>query len=351
MEREPLKRKPNVAVVGYGYAGRCFHAYLVELVPDMVLRGISSRNEETRKRIEKEQAVHAYSGLEEALADPQVDLVVLATPHDTHAELAVQVMDAGKHVVTDKVMCLNLEEADRMIEAANRNGALLSVFHNRRWDGGYLTLKRCWESGMLGKVFHAETCWSIHGRPRGWRAERKHGGGRLYDLGAHMIDQAVNLAGSPVRNVLCRMHRDIAEMDVESHVDCLMTFESGLTWLVQTSCLDWSPRPRWKVMGTEGTFVKTGLDPQEKAMVAGDIDSARESPENKTRVWTVQQGVQVEMVVETIPGRWRSFYEDIAAALIEGREPAITARSVRPCIAVIDAAFRSAESGESVPVG
>ncbi|MFO7958721.1 MAG: Gfo/Idh/MocA family oxidoreductase, partial [Candidatus Brocadiia bacterium] len=143
-------QKPRAVVIGYGYAGRSFHSYLIGLADGLELRGVSSRSPETREKIVEERHCRAYAGLDEVIEDPDVDLVVLATPHDTHAELAVKAMDAGKHVVTDKPMCTSLEECDRMIEAAERNDVLLTVFQNRRWDGDYLTLRKLMDEGELG---------------------------------------------------------------------------------------------------------------------------------------------------------------------------------------------------------
>ena len=127
--------KTRVAVIGYGFAGRCFHSYLIGLAPGLELRGIASRSAETRDKIRAERACHAYESFEQVLADGEVDLVVLATPNSTHCEMACAALEAGKHVVTDKVMCLNTAEADRMIDTASRTGRMLSVFQNRRWDG------------------------------------------------------------------------------------------------------------------------------------------------------------------------------------------------------------------------
>ena len=144
--------EPRVAVIGYGFAGRSFHSYLVSITPGLKLHGVASRSPETRKRIESERGCKAYTTFEEVLADPEVDLVVLATPNATHCNLAVKASEAGKHVVTDKVAALNLAEFDSMAAAAQKSGKLLSVFQNRRWDGDFLTLKQLIAEGKLGDL-------------------------------------------------------------------------------------------------------------------------------------------------------------------------------------------------------
>ena len=139
----------NTAIIGYGYAGRCFHAYLISLAEGLNLYVIASRNAERRQRAARDYpGVRIYETIDQVIADDAVDLVVLATPHNTHAKLAIKAMDAHKHVVTDKIMCMNAAEADAMIEASRRNNVLLSVFHNRRWDWGYLTVKTVIEDGL-----------------------------------------------------------------------------------------------------------------------------------------------------------------------------------------------------------
>ena len=340
----------NVVVIGYGSAGRRFHSYLVRLAPGLRLAGVSSRNAQTRTRIQEEQGVRAYAGLDEVLADPEVDLVVLATPHDVHADQVVRCLEAGKHVVTDKVMALTVAEVDRMIAARDASGKMLSVFHNRRWDGDYQTVRQVIEAGLLGDAFAIEVCILRYGPQRGWRAQASHGGGMLYDWGAHFVDQAVQIFGPDVDRVYCTMQHGHWDMDVESHSQTVIRFAGGQTYTIVLSNLSRIEKPRWFVMGTKGTLVKTGLDPQEAAMIAEDIDSAKEDPAHYARVKTEAAGRPAEMAIETLPGRWRSYYENIAAHLNEGAELAVTAESCRVPIAIQEAARRSVASGDAEPL-
>jgi scyllo-inositol 2-dehydrogenase (NADP+) len=336
--------EPRAVVIGYGFAGRSFHSYLIRLDTGLRLHGICSRSAETRERIVRERGCPAYESFEQVLDDPEVDLVVLATPHSVHAEQAVRALDAGKHVVTDKVMCTSLAECDRMIEAARRNDRLLTVFHNRRWDGDYLTLRRLIEEGELGELRWLEMAWQVFGPPRGWRGRREMGGGRLFDLGAHMLDQVMLIFPAAVESVYCRMHHDYPDHDVESHAMLVVGFEGGATAVVDAGGMHAIPKPRIHAFGTDGAFVKRGLDPQEEAMKAGDIDAAVEPEANYGRLRT-REG---ERVVLTVPGRWRCFYENVADALAGRAEPAVRLEEVRRCMAVLEAAFRSAEQGQVV---
>ncbi len=339
----------NAVVVGYGYAGRCFHSYLIGLEPAMNLYGVVSSRSETRQQISRELGVRTFETFDESLADGDVDLVVLATPNDLHASQAITALQAGKHVVTDKPMCLDVQEADSMLAAASQADRLLTVFQNRRWDGDFLTVQKVVnEESLVGDVFCIEMAWQQYGEPRSWRAQRSHGGGKFFDLGAHMIDQALQLVPGHVRRVYARYFSDGWQTDVEDHAHCILTFANGVDVHVDTSSMARLAKPRWRVLGTKGTLVKEGLDPQESAMVAGQIDAAREEPLNYARVLTEIAGQPAEMTIQTIPGRWRGFYENVAAA-VQGRgELAVTAGSVRRVMAVLDAVRRSAESGEVV---
>jgi scyllo-inositol 2-dehydrogenase (NADP+) len=334
----------RTVVVGYGFAGRCFHSYLVGLTPGLALHGVASRSPATRERIVAERRCRAYDHVEAVLADPEVDLVVLATPNSTHAELAVRALAAGKHVVTDKVMCLSLRECDRMLAAARRSGRLLSVFQNRRWDGDYLTLRRLMADGRLGDVRSLEVAWQGFGAWGGWRGQAAMGGGKLYDLGAHLIDQVLLLFPEAVTSVYARLHHDLPVTDTESQALAVIGFASGRTAVVDTSSLAAIAKPRFYACGTGGTFIKYGVDPQDKAMIAGDIDSARE---DEALCGRLHDG-KTETRIPTLPGRWRCYYENIAAVLAGTAAPAVRLGEVRRAIAVLDAAFRSARSGQAV---
>jgi len=337
---------PKAVVVGYGFAGKCFHSYLVGLAPNLDLHGIASRDPETRKRAESERGCRTYESLEQVLDDPTVDLVVLATPNYVHADQAVQALEAGKHVVSDKVMALNLADCDHMIAAAERSGKMLTVFQNRRWDGDYLTLRQAMDDGLMGDLRWAEMAWQGFGAWGGWRGQKDKGGGKLYDLGAHLIDQLVMLFPQRIESVYAKLHYDLPATDTESQALVVVNFAGGATGICDTSSLAAISKPRFHAFGTGGTFMKHGLDPQEKAMIAADIDSAVEDPAHYA---TWSNGKETRTLTP-VPGRWRNFYENVGDAIVGRAEPAVTLPSVRRAIGVIDAAFRSADTGQVIPV-
>jgi len=338
---------PNAVVIGYGYAGRRFHSYLIGLTPGLRLHGVASRDPAVRQQIVAERKCRAYESFEQVIADAEVDLVVLATPHDTHARLAVAAMNAGKHVVTDKVMCLRMAEADEMIETSRRKGVVLSVFHNRRLDGDFLTLKQVLAEGTLGEVRWIEMAWQRWGPPRNWRAKRASGGGRLYDLGAHMIDQLLQLFPEPVESVYCRMHHDFdpaSGVDVESQATVTIGFAGGRTGIADASSFAALHKPRFYALGSAATFMKHGVDPQEAALASESIDSARE---DEYEYALVHDGKSAR-VVPTLPGRWRSYYENVAEAITRGEPLLVKPEEVRRVVGVLEAAVRSGETGEVV---
>jgi scyllo-inositol 2-dehydrogenase (NADP+) len=309
-----------------------------------------SSRAEARQQIQAQLGVKPFSSFDDVLADPEVDLVVLATPNDLHASQAIEAMAAGKHVVTDKPMCLNVAEADAMLAASRAHGRLLSVFHNRRWDGDMLTIRQVLAQGLIGQLVLVETAWLQPRPPQGWSSERKRGGGKLMDLGVHMIDQVLQLIPAPVTQVYARLYGGIWKNDIEDHAHCVMTLANGIDVHVTTSSVARGHTRRWRLLGTQGTLCKEGFDPQEGAMVAGDIDAAREASAQYARLYRHGTGQTSEQVIATVPGRWRTFYENIADVLQHDAALAVTPESSRAVIAVIDAARRSAAIQQAVPV-
>jgi len=344
----PSMHLPNVVVVGYGYAGRYFHTPLLALIPGLRLYGVVSGRAEAREQIRQRYGVKTFAHFGQVLADPQVDVVVLATPNDLHAPQAIAAMRAGKHVVTDKPMCLNLAEADAMLATSRQYGCLLSVFHNRRWDGDFLTLGTIVAQGLLGELFLVETAWLQARPPRGWSSERRRGGGKFLDLGVHLIDQAMALLRAPVTQVYARFHSGVWPTDVEDHAHCIVSFASGVDVHVTTSSAAHAQTRRWRLLGTKGALVKEGFDPQEQALLAGDIETASEDPRQYARLYREVAGQSAETVVPTLPGRWPAFYDNIADALQNDAALAVTPESSRAVMAVIEAAQQSAQTGQAI---
>lgn len=340
----------RIGLVGYGYAGRSMHAYLIERVPDLKLVAVVSRSAERRGQAEREYSVVTFPTLEDLLERSQIDLVVIATPHDTHRALACQAMDAGKHVVVDKVMCLNGEEADAMIETSRRDRVLLSVFHNRRWDWDYLTVKKVLDEELLGAPYLFEMAMLGYRPPRGWRGVASASGGILFDWGAHFIDQALQLVSSPVTSVTCDIQHRAWGSDIGSYGRLLLRFASGVLYSIEIGNLSRQPKPHWLVLGERGALIKTGIDPQEAALRQGNIETAAEDPNNRARIVTEVNGLTAELIVESVKSDWTNYYRNVADTVLGRASLAVKPEEVRRAIAVYDAAMRSAGTGETVPV-
>lgn len=337
----------KVSVIGYGFSGRMFHSYLIRLADGLVLDSVVEPDEGKRRQAEAERGVRTFVSVDEMLADGAADLAVIATPHNSHAPLAVKLLSAGLNVVTDKAMCLTTEEADSMLAAAKASGRLLSVFHNRRWDWDFNTVRHVIAQGMIGEFLSAEITVT-HGRHGGWRANPELSGGLMYDWASHLVDQAVLLAESKPARVYC----DIRVRDgLQEHAKCTISFENGKTCIVEVGGGNGAliPKPHWFVLGTEGTLIKYGVDPQEAAMKEERIETARENPDEKARLVTRHSGIIQDMRLDSVKTSWKSFYQNISDVLNgTGAELAVKPEGVRTVISILEAAMESARTGKAI---
>jgi scyllo-inositol 2-dehydrogenase (NADP+) len=337
----------RAVVVGHGLAGRAFHCPLIRRQPGLHLQGIVARDALIRSQALALWGpdVRHYSNLGDALADPDVELIVIATPHDTHAELAVQALDAGKHCVVDKVMALTTTDADRMIAARDRSGRMLSVFHNRRWDWDYLTVKDVLDKGEIGRPILFESSVCRYAPPRGWRGRSDTAGTILHDWGAHLVDQALQIGLGPCQRVTAWLTPAPWEnVDSGGHGRMVLEFDDAL-FQVESSRICRIERPRWWIVGSEGGFIKYGIDPQEEALRAGDIDRAAESPQHQALVRRAgTDGDAVETPRPTVRGHWDSYYWNIAEHLRGDTPLAVTAEQAREVVRLLEAAAVSADT-------
>ncbi len=333
---EPVR----VALVGYGRAGRTLHAPLIRATEGFELPVIaSSRVNDIRADLPPATII---APPRDAVAMPGIDLVVIATPHDTHASLARMALAAGKHVVVDKPIAASLDEARGLAASAAREGRLLSAFHNRRWDGDFMALREAVRGGMLGEVRHFESHFDRY-RPRvavRWREEAHPGSGVWWDLGPHLVDQALQLFGVPywVLAVLAR-HRPEAQADDYAHV--VLGYQ-GRTVVLHASMIAAANRPRFVVHGARGSWVKSGLDPQEVELARSvGVDAGAVPHESAT--W-VDGATGVAVPVEIPRGDYRRYYVALLAALRHRQPNPVTPVEATAVVAVIEAAVRSSNT-------
>lgn len=336
------------AIVGYGTAGKGIHLPLLAFEPRLQLHGIVARKPETREQIANEQHCKTYASVEEMNADPDVELVIITTPHEGHAPIAIASLNAGKHVVTDKPMCLTLAEHDAMVEAQRKSGTLLTVFHNARLSGDYLTLRSIIDSGKLGELRWLEVNWNRHGLSKrsAWRNDANANGGRLIDLGVHLIDQVLRVFTERVTSVYTRMNRDWPDAKVESACMVTIGFEGGRTAIIDVGSMTRIPKHKYHAVGTVGTWTKPGglVDPQDAALASGNWDDAAE---DLATIGTLVDPTGA-YPTPTIAGDWRKYYHNLADVLLEHATPLVNLDEMRRVIAVMEAAIESARSGNVI---
>jgi predicted dehydrogenase len=308
----------RVAVLGYGLAGRFFHAPFIAATPGLELAVIVTGDEERRAQaLGDYPAVTVFDAPEEVWSHAaELDLVVVATPNRVHVPLALMALEAGLAVVVDKPLAPTADEGRRLVEAARERGLMLTVFQNRRWDGDFLTVKRLLADDALGKVHRFESRFE-RWRPElsgTWRERAEEAGGLLFDLGSHLVDQALQLFGS-VDTVYAEVDVRRPGAEIDDDVFLALEHASGVRSHLWMSALAGQLGPRFRVLGDRAAFVKHGLDIQEEALRAGRKPNepgwGEEPPEGWGRL-----GVDGDLrEVQTEPGNYRAFYEGVAASL------------------------------------
>jgi predicted dehydrogenase len=265
-----------------------------------------------------------------------VDVIVIITPHNTHAELAIQAANAGKSVVCEKPMCITAHEATEMIAAAKKNDVVLTVFHNRRHDGDFKALKEAIvEKKLIGDVFSIQAGFAGYHHPgHWWRSNKEISGGAFYDWGAHFLDWILNLLpGQKVVNVTGFFHRGVwSDVTNEDHVEAIVRFDSGAHVDLSFSSISAVPMPRWRILGTKGGI---WTDPAKNGALM---------------LHTQHEGIAVQGEIKNKDNDWDKYYRDLYAHMADGAPLDVTPESSRRVIAIIEAAEKSAKSGQAEPV-
>ena len=351
----------GVAVIGFGLAGRVFHAPFVSAVPGLRLEAIVQRSGDAAAKAWPEARI--LRSAEEAFADAAVDLVVVGTPNETHFALAKAALGAGKHVVIDKPFASTSAEARELIDLAKAKGLVVAPFHNRRWDGDYLTLKKVLAEGVLGRVVTFESHFDrFRPMPREgtWKEAAGPMNGLLMDLAPHLLDQALDLFGTP-KTITASVRRDRDVTEIEDAWDVTLEFDRVRAFCRSTMVAA-EPSPRFLVHGTHGSFRKSGLDPQEPALVAG----AKVPPMGSPEVWLAedeaawgetviapdpsQPGDLVRSKVPTEVGDYRGFYASVRDAVTGAGALAVPSEAGYQICKLIELARESSETGRTLAV-
>jgi scyllo-inositol 2-dehydrogenase (NADP+) len=344
----------EVGLVGFGLAGRAFHAPVIRAVPGLHLAAIVQRS--GTEAAEKYPDVRIVRSLDELLSMPEVGLVVIATPNDTHYLLARKCLEAGRDVVVDKPFATTLEEAKSLVETAKETGRLLTVYQNRRYDGDFQAIRTLVADGTLGRIVRFESAYDRFRpqlKPGAWRETTRPGSGILFDIAPHLIDHALVLFGLPeaVTGDI-RVERENAVAD--DAFDITLHYSNGMRAVLRSSILAAAPRPRFVLLGTKGSFVKQTFDPQEMNLRRGDIPADKPwgfEPEENWGVLTVPAGDSFKR--RRFPSAtcdYRDYYSNVRDAILGRAALAVTPEYALHVMRMLELARESSRKRCTIPL-
>jgi len=343
----------TIALASFGMSGRVFHGPLISANENFRLVKIleRSRNESAEKYPDAEVVRHFH----ELCEDDRIELIVINTPDNTHYDLTREALASGKHVVVEKPFALKYRQAAELVETAGKKGLMLSVFHNRRWDGDFLTIRKIISERLLGRLVEYESHFDRYRnyiQEGTWKENPESGTGTLYNLGSHMIDQALVLFGKPES-----VYADIRYFRTGTRVDD--SFEVWLRYpdIKVSVCGGYMVReqgPRYTLHGTEGSFLKWGIDPQEEALKQGKIpvgqNWGKEDEKNWGLLHTDIDGKIFRGKYRTLAGNYTAYYNNIFDVLRNGAKPAVSGEEAALVIKVIEAAYKSCRTARAIKI-
>lgn len=345
----------NVGLIGFGMSGQVFHAPIINGISGLKLHKVTARKAAQQEILRSRYpASLVVNSAEEIILAPDIDLVVIATSNDVHASLAESALLAGKHVVIEKPFTIYSRDADYLIKLANERQKLLTVYHNARWNNDFLTLRKVLNTNRLGRLVTFEARYDRFRntlKSNAWREEGIPGSGILYDLGAHLIDQALILFGIP-HGIFAdlRIIRDEAQAidDFE-----LILYYEKLKVSLKGSMLVKEPTARYALYGTKGSYVKFGIDPQEAALKEGrtpeeEPDWGSEPKENWGILHVEEHGVSSREPFPSEKGNYPAFYVNLRDAIQKGDPLHVQPEQARAVIRLIELAEESARSNKVV---
>ncbi|PHM38817.1 oxidoreductase [Xenorhabdus innexi] len=345
-----MSRVLKVGLVGYGYASKTFHAPLITGTPNVDLAAISSSDAE---KVKKDwPTINVVSSPDALFSDSDIDLIVIPTPNDTHFPLAQKALSAGKHVVVDKPFTITVAEAESLKQQAEEANLLLSVFHNRRWDSGFLTVQSLLKENVLGELKYYESHFDRY-RPavrQRWREAAGAGSGIWYDLGPHLLDQALQLFGKPQAITTdLGIIRPNAETADYFHTQLKYP---ALKVVLHASMLVATESPIYTLHGMSGSYVKYGLDTQEERLKAGESLTQKDwGYDARDGHVTVSQGDNlVTQAIPNLPGNYGAYYAAVRDAILAGKPNPVTAEEAILVMKLIEAGEKSAKEQRTVVI-
>jgi scyllo-inositol 2-dehydrogenase (NADP+) len=342
----------RVGLIGFGLAGQSFHAPIIRSVPGLELACILERRGSLAHQ--KYPEVRIARTLEDLLTDEQMRLCVIATPNASHFDLARRCLLAGRDVVIDKPFATNSGDALQLIELAEKNGRLLTVYQNRRLDGDFLTVRKLLASGVLGRVVSYESHYDRF-RPvikeNVWRERAEPGSGILFDLSPHLVDQALVLFGTPLA-IGAGVFSERAGSEVDDAFDVRFEYPEMHAYL-RASMMACAARPHFVLQGTKGSFVKYGMDPQEAILRRSEPPGGPhwgEEPEaDWGTLWFPNGDSRTTEKLKTEAGDYRLFYVNVRDAITEGKPLAVPAREALQTVRAIEFVQQSSLERRTIP--
>lgn len=350
-------KKIKVALVGFGFGGSVFHGPLIAAEEGFEVSKIQAhdphRVAEAKKQFPNAEVVSYYDSI---LQDNTIMLVVITIPNFLHYPTAKRALEAGKNVVVDKPFTLSTEEAETLIALADKKDLLLTVFHNRRWDSDFLTIQKIIKKGSLGQLVEYEAHYDRYRdyiKEDAWKEEGRAGSGILYDLGSHLIDQALCLFGEPEK-VFADLRKQRENSEVVDNFEVILYYPN-LKVSLKAGMLVSQKGPRYQLIGRKGSFIKYGIDPQEEALKKGE--SPKDHPswgQEQDAIWgTLNATINGDHFIgniESEEGTYPLFYKNVYKVLLQRDTPLVKAVEAVLVIKIIELAERSNEQGKVLSV-
>lgn len=338
-------KKVRCAIIGYGsvFNWGWMHARWIKGIDDLSLVAICDKNPVCAEKAKGDYPdVDTYTNMKEMLDRDDIDMVSVVTPHSSHAVIVIECLNAGKHVVVEKPMCITVAEATNMIETAKKVKRTLAVFHNRRHDGNVRAIKEVIDQGLIGDVFHIELSACGYGEPGGWRSQKEVSGGGLYDWGSHAIDWVLHIIPSKMIQVTGFFHKLVwHNVSAEDQEQAIILFENGTVASIMQSSIAYAGKPLWYILGTKGAIVDTGRD-----AIKGYTNDLIGPPGGSFKVITAEG----EQKIKYKESDWVTYYLDMANHLLRGAPVPVSGEDGRRVISVLETAERSTRSGRSQDV-
>ena len=338
----------KTAIIGYGFSAKTFHLPFIDALPEFDLTAISSSQADTVKR-DWPNAAHYFTA-KEMLQNSDAQLVIITAPNDVHFSLAKLALENNKHVILEKPFVTKIEDGQTLIALAKEKGLVLSVYHNRRWDGDFLTVKKLIAEKKLGNIKHFESHFDRF-RPtviQRWREQSQDGGGILFDLAPHLIDQTLQLFGLPEAvTAQCKIMRE-GSTNID-YFNLTLHYPDKLA-LLNASLFSAGPNLRFNIQGDQGHYRKLGLDPQEQRLKAGIHPNTSNWGKEDEEQYGHLYFAESSQVAVTECGGYQCFYLQMANAVNNGTKPPVSAEDALWNIRLIELAMESSRLGKKIEV-